>query len=44
MQWEKGVSAWKQISDDIETSIKTKLGNPATSFQRKWNWLKRISE
>ena len=24
MQWEKGISAWKQISDDIETSIKNK--------------------
>ena len=28
MQWEKGVSAWKQISDDIETSIKNKTWKP----------------
>ena len=28
MQWEKGISAWKQISDDIETSIKDKTWKP----------------
>ena len=28
MQWEKGISAWKQISDDIETSIKNKTWKP----------------
>ena len=28
MQWEKGISAWKQISDDIETSIKSNTWNP----------------
>ena len=28
MQWEKGISAWKQISDDIETSIKSNTWKP----------------
>jgi GntR family phosphonate transport system transcriptional regulator len=28
MQWEKGISAWKQISDDIETSIKSNTRKP----------------
>ena len=28
MQWEKGISAWKQISDNIETSIKNKTWKP----------------
>ena len=28
MQWEKGISAWKQISNDIETSIKNKIWKP----------------
>lgn len=28
MQWEKGISAWKQISDDIETSIKSSTWKP----------------
>ena len=28
MQWEKGISAWKQISDEIETSNKNKMWKP----------------
>ena len=28
MQWERGISAWKQISDDIETSINSNTWKP----------------